>query len=235
MFMDLPDIASADKRLLKENINAILLQYVVKEQTMNIPAFIDESRSYREIFVIEIALKTVKKHKRISQLIHMLIPNPVILVMTCEKASTLMLAQKRKSLSDYSKITIENFLDTEWFYPGDLSESQRSFVDYLDVKNLSYANLYSFYSDLEKDILRYKLSQYTGRFTKDMFKIFDSHELREKITTLEAIGLSLGDLKKKIGKEPNFNGRMAINVEMGELKKKKKKLIKELTEDGRAN
>jgi len=234
MFMELPDIGSADKRLIKETVGTILLQYDVKEHTMHIPPFIDDTRAYREILVIEVALKTVRKHTRLSQLFHMLIPNPVILVMSCEKASIMTMAQKRKSLSDASKITVEDVLDTDWFYPDELSESQQAFVDDLDVTNLSYANLYQFYSDLEREILRYKLSQYTGIFTKDIFRAFDSDELREKITTLEAIEVSLGDLKKKISKETNFNGKMAINVEMGKLKKKKKKLIKKLTEDERA-
>jgi len=235
MFMDLPDIVSSDKRLFKENVDTLHLQYDVKEQTMHIPPFIDESREYQEILVIEIALKTIKKYTRISQLIHMFIPNPVILVITCEKASILTMAQKRKSLSDYSKITVEDALETDWFYPDALSESQQAFVDDLDVTNLSYANLYRFYSDLERTILRYKLSQYTGRYTQDLFKATDNKELKEKLKLLEESDATLEAYKKKISKETNFNAKMAINVEMGKLKKKKKELIIELTEDDRAN
>jgi len=172
----IPDITSADKRLIKETVDTIHLQYDIKEQTMHIPPFIDEFRAYREILVIEMALKTVKKHTRLSQLIHMLIPNPVILVMTCEKASMMTLAQKRKSLNDSSKITVEDELDTDWFYPDNLSGIQQAFVDDLDVKNLSYANLYQFYSDVERTTLRYKLSQYTGKYTKDLLKATDNKE-----------------------------------------------------------
>lgn len=96
------------------------------------------------------------------------------------------------------------------------------------MTHYSYANLYSFYCDLWDDMLRYNLSQYTGRYTKDLFKRWDSSELKETITTLEAIEVSLEELKKEIGKAANFNRKMAINVEMNKLKKKRNKLIEVL-------
>jgi hypothetical protein len=52
--------------------------------------------------------------------------------------------------------------------------------------------------------------------------------LKEAITTLEAIDMSLEELKKEIGKAANFNRKMAINVEMNKLKKKRNKLIEVL-------
>jgi len=228
MFLEHPDTTSADKKVIQETIDTIELVYVIKEQQMNIPAYSDENRSYKEIVVLETALKTIKNVKRVTQLIHRLIPNPVILFLTCDKATTLTLAQKRKSMSDYSKITVEEWLETDWFYQEELSQRQSAFADYMNVTHYSYANLYSFYCDLWDDMLRYNLSQYTGRYTKDLFKRLDSAELKETITTLEAIDVSLEELKKEIGKAANFNRKMAINVEMNKLKKKRINLIEVL-------
>ncbi len=228
MFIQHPDISSADKKLIQETVDTIQLQYVLNEQTMNISPYSDETRSYKEILVFEIPLKAIKNHKRLSQLIHMLIPNPVILILMCEIESIMTLAQKRKSMSDYSKITLEEFLYTEWFHQEKLTERQSAFIDNLDVKNLSYANLYRFYSDITDNILRYNLSKYTGTYTQDMFKSFNSHELKEKMATLEKIDSSLEDLKKEIDKETNFNNKMAINVEMVKLRQKRKRIVEDL-------
>ncbi|MEA1885560.1 MAG: DUF4391 domain-containing protein [Thermotogota bacterium] len=233
MFLEHPDTTSADKKVIQEIIDTIELVYVIKEQQMNIPAYCDENRSYKEIVVLETVLKTIKNVKRVSQLLHRLIPNPVILFLTCDKATTLTLAQKRKSMSDYSKITVEEWLETDWFHCEELSQRQRAFVEYMTVTHYSYANLYSFYCDLWDDMLRYNLSQYTGRYTKDQFKRLDCSELKETITTLEAIDVSLEELRKEISKAANFNRKMAINVEMKKLKKKRNKLIERLTGDGK--
>lgn len=231
MFLEHPDTTSADKKVIQETIDTIELGYVIKEQQMNIPAYCDENRSYKEIVVLETALKTIKNVKRVSQLLHRLIPNPVILFLTCDKATTLTLAQKRKSMSDYSKITVEEWLETDWFHSEELSQRQSAFADYMNVTHYSYANLYSFYCDLWDDMLRYNLSQYTGRYTKDLFKRLDSVELKEAITTLEAIDVSLEELKKEIGKAANFNRKMAINVEMNKLRKKRNNVIVALKGD----
>lgn len=231
MFLEHRDTTSADKKVIQEIIDTIELVYVIKEQQMNIPAYCDESRSYKEIVMLETVLKTMKSVKRVSQLLHRLIPNPVILFLTCDNTTTLTLAQKRKSMSDYSKITVEEWLETDWFHCEELSQRQRAFVDYMNVTHYSYANLYSFYCDLWDDMLRYNLSQYTGRYTKDLFKRLDSSELKEAITTLEAIDVSLEELKKEIGKAANFNRKMAINVEINKLKNKRNSLIEKLTGD----
>jgi len=53
--------------------------------------------------------------------------------------------------------------------------------------------------------------------------------LKEKLKLLEESDARLEALKKKISKEPNFNVKMAINVEMARLKKKRKKKIEEFS------
>ena len=64
----------------------------------------------------------------------------------------------------------------------------------------TYPNQYSFFCDMWDDMLRYNLSQYTGSYTKDLFKRLGRSELQETITTLEVIDVSLKELKKEIGK-----------------------------------
>jgi hypothetical protein len=63
-------------------------------------------------------------------------------------------------------------------------------------------------------MLRYNLSQYTGRYTKDLFKRWDSSELKETITTLEAIEVSLEELKKEIG---NLHSRQNLTMKRNRM------------------
>jgi hypothetical protein len=134
MFYDQVEFSTADKKLIKEKINTIVLHYVLNRQSTGINLYVGDIRAYRELYVIEIELEDIKKHKRIAELIQMSIPYPVILILTYQRETTLVLAQKRFNQSDKNRITVEEYLFTEWFESERLDERQQNFITSLDTK-----------------------------------------------------------------------------------------------------
>lgn len=231
MFLEQPDLSSADKRLIKEKIKNITLHNVLNLQSTGITPFVDDTRAYRELYLIELELEDTRKHKRIAELIQMTIPHPVCLILTSEDKTTITLAQKRFNQNDKTKITVEEYLFTEWFDPRQLDDRQQTFITSLDSKNFPYTNFYQFYSELFNYVLRFNLSKHTGQFSKDSFKTLPAEEIKDKKDEFESIENAILDLRKRIQRESNFNQKLRMNGEIGALKNRKKVLGRELSKD----
>jgi hypothetical protein len=161
----------------------------------------------------------------------MMIPHPVIVILSCEPLTTFTLAQKRKSLSDHNKTTLETHLITEWFDLNALKERQRELFKAMEVKNFSYANQYSFYSDLENLLLRFNLSKHIGSFGENTLKGFDTQTLKQKTATIMELDNHIGELKTQLHKESNYNNKVSLNVGIMKWRKKRETLINELMEE----
>jgi len=229
MFLEQPDLSSADKRLIKEKIKNITLHNVLNLQSTGIKPFVDDTRAYRELYLIELELEDTRKYKRIAELIQMTIPHPVCLILTSEDKTTITLAQKRFNQNDKTKITVEEYLFTEWFDPRQLDDRQQNFIISLDSRNFPYTNFYQFYSALFNGILRYNLSKYIGTFSNDNFKTLSVQDIKDKTNEFESIENSILELRRKIQRESNFSQKLRMNDEIGTLKKGRKELIEHLS------
>lgn len=214
LFYENADLSTSDKSLFTDTINKIIWLYCLKPETINIPAYKDEAREYSEIEVIEVLLHKEYKLNRIAEIIMRTIPYPMLLIFKLEDKIQFYVAHQRTNQSDSSKNIIEEVIATDWL------ASDSSLLTKLDIKQMRFTNLYILYSDIVDAISIYNISSVlptNGNIT--------GAEARELSAKIEDIEQRIANLRSKLKKEPQFNRKMELNIEIKRLEQNKNKLL----------
>jgi hypothetical protein len=214
LFYENANLSSGDKTLFTDVINKIVWLYCLKPETINIPAYKDEVRDYPEIEVIEVLLHKDYKLDRIARIIMRTIPYPMLLVFKLEDKRRFYVAHQRISQSDSSKNTIEELIKTDWL------DSDSPLFPMLDLKQMRFTNIYTLYSDIVDVISVYNLSTILPADEN-----LTGAEARELSAKLEDLEQKIVGLRSKLKKEPQFNRRMELNIEIKRLEQSKTKLL----------
>jgi hypothetical protein len=214
LFYENAHLSSSDKSLFTDIINKIVWLYCLKPETINIPVYKDEVREYPEIEVIEVTVNKDYKLNRIAEIMMRTIPYPMLLIFKLEDKIRFYMAHQRTSQSDSSKNTIEEFISTDW-----LSNDSALFAK-LDIKQMSFTNIYTLYSDIVDAISIYNLSAIMP--TDDTVTGAKARELSAKIEDIEQ---RIANLRSKLKKETQFNRKMELNIEIKRLEQSKNKLL----------
>jgi len=214
LFYENADLSTSDKSLFTDTINKIIWLYCLKPETINIPAYKDEVRDYPEIEVIEVLLHKEYKLNRIAEIIMRTIPYPMLLIFKLEDKIQFYVAHQRTNQSDSSKNTIEEFIATEWL------DSDSALLTKLDIKQMRFANFYTLYSDIVDAISIYNIS-----FVLPTNGNITGAEARELSAKIEDIEQRIANLRSKLKKEPQFNRKMELNIEIKRLEQNKNKLL----------
>jgi hypothetical protein len=202
------------KHLFTDVINKVVWLYCLKPETINIPAYRDEVRDYPEIEVIEVLLHKDYKLNRIAEIIMRTIPYPMLLIFRLEDKRRFYVAHQRTSQGDSSKNTIEDFIATDWL------ESDSELLAKLDIRQMSFTNNYTLYSDIVDAISIYNLSALMP--AADTVTGAEARELSAKIEEIEQ---QITSLRSKLKKETQFNRKMELNIEIKRLVQNKNKLL----------
>jgi len=214
LFYENADLSTNDKSLFTDTINKIIWLYCLKPETINIPAYKDEVRDYPEIEVIEVLLHKEYKLNRIAEIIMRTIPYPMLLIFKLEDKIQFYVAHQRTNQSDSSKNTIEEFIATGWLTSGS------ALFDKLNIKQMRFINFYTLYSDIVDAISIYNIS-----FVLPTNGNITGAEARELSAKIEDIEQRIANLRSKLKKEPQFNRKMELNIEIKRLEQNKNKLL----------
>jgi hypothetical protein len=214
LFYENADLSTSDKSLFTDTINKIIWLYCLKPETINIPAYKDEVRDYPEIEVIEVLLHKEYKLNRIAEIIMRTIPYPMLLIFKLEDKIQFYVAHQRTNQSDSSKNTIEEFIATEWL------DSDSALLTKLNIKQMRFINFYTLYSDIVDAISIYNIS-----FVLPTNGNITGAEARELSAKIEDIEQRIANLRSKLKKEPQFNRKMELNIEIKRLEQNKNKLL----------
>lgn len=215
LFYENASMSSSDKEIFQDHIQKILWKYSFKEDTINIQPYRDNDREYDEISLIEVLLEDDSKYKRIAEIIQRTIPYPLILVLVYKDNLLICVAHKRINKNDESKNTVDEFIFTEWIDLNSLENRDEMFFESLNLKNLSYANFYKFYSSIVDKVNIYNASQYQKDVGLLMSK--DALELKRLTDEIETLDIKIADLRGKIKKEKHFNLKVDYNIQLKKL------------------
>ncbi|MBU1976753.1 MAG: DUF4391 domain-containing protein [Nanoarchaeota archaeon] len=141
------------KKLFTDDIENLRISAICDRNTTNIEAYVNEDRNYKEIFFIQVILKDASKHKKISEIMHQVIPNPVVIIFIHKKSLLLSAAHKRLNKQEKGKIVVEAEYNSPWVSTETSDETIQKFIKQLYLKNFNFDNLYVFYSDITKAII----------------------------------------------------------------------------------
>lgn len=212
-FYENVELSKSDIDLFTD-IKKITVLYQLSSDKINIPAYVDEVRSYPFINIFEVQLSKDTKTKRLAEIIMRSIPSPMVLIFDLENKYQVFVAHQRTSLSDRSKNTIEEIVSTDW-----LDENNLLF-DKLNIKQMRFTNFYDLYSDVVDIISIYN----AGEMLQSDHKL-SGEESRELMNELNELDFEINSLRAKVKKEIQFNKKMELNVEIKKLEKRRNALI----------
>lgn len=218
-FLENVDLLSSDKKIINEHIKKVVWKYSLKPETINILPFRSEERDYLEIEILEVQLNEVSKCKRIAEIIMRAIPYPIFLVLVNANQIQLVTGDMRKNLSDSSKVTVDDFVFTDWMDLEAQNEFKTALFDTLDITKLNYTNFYEMYKDITAKLNFYNISKIKGEIINtDVLSKVDAQEVYNKIKSIE---LKISQLQSRVSKAIDIAERVEISVELNNLRKEK--------------
>ena len=231
------DSKSKDKKIFTDLIKQIKWCYNFTEENIRVNKYIDETRKYEEVELININLKYDNVHKivagkfkedekidRIADVVMRFIPYPLILTMQYENELKFYASHIRESRQDYDKIVLDGLTrSTNWMDIDNLSEIEDDFITKIQFENLERGDFYKFYNNYLEAIVQHDAAILAGGPVN--LPIDEIERIYDEISVLDG---KINEIEKEIAEEDNFNRKMELNIEAHKYKVKKEDLINEL-------
>ncbi|MFH1847359.1 MAG: DUF4391 domain-containing protein [Candidatus Omnitrophota bacterium] len=202
--------------IVKNEINDIRWHCVLKPETTNIPVFKNNDFDYEEIQVIGVSLKTDEKKDIAAGIIQKCIPYPVVLILGYEGQIALSVAAKRINKTDISKSVIDEEFITNWISTGRANKA-KAFINSLQLENLSFTNLFKFYSDFADRVKLFCACEHKENYIyENKSKTDKAYKLFQKIKELEEEKTAL---RRQIKKETDFAKKVDLNVAIKKMQR----------------
>lgn len=217
---------SADKKVLKDNVEKIRWLYTLKPNTINIAPYKDSEREYPEIAILHVELSSAVNSKniyrRVAHFINRAIPYPLVILFTCEKDGSqnlsLVLADKRINQADKEKWVIEDSIHSYWINLASVSAAEISFFESLKINNLPFTNFFAFYQALIERLVAIKCAEHSGEFSLDK-----TGRLNEKASStarldglreLESLEAKRSEISNKLKKIKQMGKQVELNTQI---------------------
>ena len=227
-------VGSALKERFVQQVEQITWAYKLAPETVNLPA----TKTVTEIQVFRIALKGTELDRAVLKAIDRAVPFPLVFELIQGTRIKVAAAYKQSSRSqkgegDSSRWRIGNYFETDW-------QPEHTTRQPLPVA-LDMGSLYEqLLSPLVQDGVAHVKSQSSAPETREppaaIYSVTASSEqagrvtLEQRIELAEAIAAQQKEIeriKSRLGREKQFNKRVAINAELRDAKQKLERLTRQ--------
>lgn len=222
-FIESGELTTSDKKLFQENVKSVYWEYTLKPSTCLVLPYRDNEREYLEIAVLKVEMNSRKGHKRIAEIIHRIIPYPLMLAFYTESSEVaLSIAPKRFSQTEHGAIVAERFFTTDWMNSEKLNDHETAFIASLAWDNMpleTYDTLYNAWADR---FAGHECSLLTGKFTIGKFT-----DRLEQLTECRNIESKISELRGQL-KKTAFNLQVEMNIQIKKLEQELNQLATSL-------
>jgi len=201
-----------EKKILKEDIQSITLEYLLNKHNINIAPFVDEENDYSEIAFIQVEILDLSKLKSIATIIQY-IPYPLIVFFIYKNSLCININPKRINKNDSTKLIVLESYFTKWIHLEQINSLEEDFLKSLEIQNHPFTDFLSFYKSYLDKIIAFNASAYSGSLSVNE----ETKVILDKIAQCES---KITELKNKIKKETNFNDKVNMNIELKKIKNK---------------
>lgn len=224
LFYEGADLSKQEKELLMNQIDKVVVTHNLHTQNINIRQYEDTIREYHAIQVIEVRVNAKDKVKKIAEMIIEAIPQPVILQVKYGQEYMLVLGLRIFDEKDKEKSKIEEWIYSKWIDIDNPTEKENTFLQEINIKNLSYSHFYRLYMDIADQVNRYNASLLTENYVEAI----DSQEVKSLYRQVEACDTEIQRLRVKLKKESQFNKKVELNVQIKRQQQIREELIQAL-------
>jgi hypothetical protein len=228
-FLESGELVASDKKLFRENVKNVYWEYTLKPSTCPVLPYRDNEREYLEVAVLQIEMNSQKGHKRIAEIIHRVIPYPLMLgFYTAGEACSingdiaLSVAPKRFSQAEHGAFVAERFYTTGWMNSEALKTQEAAFVASLAWDSMPLQNYGTLYNAWTDRFTGYECSVLSGTFT-----IGKAVDRLERLTRCREIESRISELRGQL-KKAAFNRQVELNTQIKKFEQELKQLAASL-------
>lgn len=222
-FLESGELVASDKKLFRENVKNVYWEYTLKPSTCPVLPYRDKEREYLEVAVLQVEINSQKGHKRIAEIIHRVIPYPLMLGFYTESGDiALSVAPKRFSQAEHGAFVAERFYTTGWMSSEALNVQESAFVASLAWGNMplqTYGTLYNAWTDR---FTGYECSVLSGTFT-----VGKEGDRLERLSRCREIESRISELRGQL-KKAAFNRQVELNTQIKKFEQELKQLAASL-------
>lgn len=210
-FYELTRMNRVQQEQFAKPVESITWMHTLKKGTINIPPLVTDIIEYIEIAFIHVQLKEKVPVKKIAEVIHR-IPYPVVLFLTHEDELCISAALKRINQADVSKLTVDEYLQTDWIDLKNPADEAMEFLKSLQLNRLSFENFYRFYQDICDRIVAFEAALMGVGFSTE-----HTPERKQNLDKIKLLQNEIDSLKSLIRKETQFNVKVDLNIKIKKL------------------
>lgn len=247
LFLESGELVASDKKLFRENVKNVYWEYTLKPSTCPVLPYRDNEREYLEVAVLQVEMNSpsqTKKsgHKRIAEIIHRLIPYPLMIgfsthleeepqmdtnehglkkenicVNLCESVVSnlfaLSIAPKRFSQAEHGAFVAERFYTTGWMSSEALNDQESAFVASLAWDTMPLQTYGTLYNAWTDRFTGYECSVLSGTFT-----IGKAVDRLDRLTRCREIESRISELRGQL-KKAAFNRQVELNTQIKQMER----------------
>ncbi|MGG4179283.1 DUF4391 domain-containing protein [Virgibacillus pantothenticus] len=227
-FHEQGELTAAEKELFTTEIESIYLLSICKQDTLNVPKFVNNDRRYEEIYWLLVSFKSMKRFERMINIFHKVMPNPIVVLATDDNENiSVSTAHKRLNQNDETKVVVENVINSPWIHLSDESVAIQRFIERLHFINLSYSNLYDFYDSV---ISAVRMSSLIEQIQKYPQKGVLSDELIPLMDSLDNTIKNINQLQVLQKEQLEFGEKMELHMKIKKFEQEEKQVLKRIKE-----
>ena len=250
-FLESGELVASDKKLFRENVKNVYWEYTLKPSTCPVLPYRDNEREYLEVAVLQVEMNYQKGHKRIAEIIHRIIPYPLMIgfsfnheeepqmdtdehglkkgsicVNLCESVVSnlfaLSIAPKRFSQAEHGAFVSERFYTTGWMNSEALNDREAAFVASLAWSHMPLQTYGTLYNAWVDRFTGYECSVLSGTFT-----INKEVDRLERLTRCREIESRISELRGQL-KKSAFNRQVELNTQIKQMERELAEMVVKL-------
>ena len=220
---------ATDKRRIREGVEEIRWLAALKPTTVGVAAYRDAVREYLEVAVLTLTLRPSVRTERLTELAHRAVPYPVLLF-TCQgEAVGVSLAHKRWSQVEAGRTVLDGDIISAPLGSGD--DLTDAFMCALALCNQPRATLQELYEGWIDAVQALNAARVTGEFSMPG----SAAAAARRATAINAhrrLDAQIVKLHAEARRERQLSRRVALNLELAELREKRRAALRDLEVEG---
>ena len=222
---------AADRRTIKEGIEALWWLATLKPTNIGVPEFADAEREYLEIAVLHLTTRNAAakgaKLARLIELLHRAIPYPVLLLVESD-VTLLSLAHKRWAQNEKDRMVLEEgYPHTTVIFDEANDDTPEAFWSDLSLGNQPQTNLFTLYQGWLGCLLALDAWRETGQYRSPR-NIDHLPRQRQCLHQARELTEETKRLRKQAAKERQMARQVELNLRIKQLEAERAALLEGL-------
>ncbi|WP_294081639.1 DUF4391 domain-containing protein [Proteiniphilum sp. UBA5384] len=215
LFAEKVALSSVEKRILREDIDRIVMKGLLQTRTVGVASYIDDEFSYDQIIFAVVNIKNQAKASAIAGMVQKAFPSPMFLILNYQENYCVNWCIKRINQADKSKRVIEEQHMTRFFSTLENNSIIHKWLHSLDMTKFNCMSLKDLFDILNNRLMMLTISEEANCFLE--LSSIDLGYYQDIIVELKLNRIEQQTIIRELKCETQFNKVIKLNTLLREL------------------